>query len=248
METEIDLIRPIQTTARAMPPSTTSHNSDNSADEWIRPTDRVYYGGCGADEDANPENERTFNPNTEASLLGTTQYDDLCDAVVRERVIKCGCSPERRLHCTCTNMYMEVAPRTSGTMQHGFKAILKQYAKDDPSRKNCTQVHAHLSVEHARDRPLREWGVHPEPRLLAMAFPHLFPFGLTSFVEPLRYIPWTEDEFNKWLAHLPFIHYTVVHRYETSPMDRNTRTHFDNMFMAPLTYCYRRHTHETIPT
>jgi hypothetical protein len=106
-------------------------------------------------------------------------------------------------------IYLEVAPQNSTDMQSRFKAVIKQYAKDDPLRKKAPEVHVHLSKDHAQNKPLREWGTNAEERLLAMAFPALFPFGITSFRERHRTIPWHEGDFGDWLRHLPFIHYTV---------------------------------------
>ena len=83
----------------------------------------------------------------------------------------------------------------------------------DPTRKTEAGVHVHVSTEHARNVPLREWGPNPHTRLLALAFPHLFPFGLTSFNENERAIPWSENEFGDWLRHLPFLHYAAAHVY-----------------------------------
>ena len=50
-------------------------------------------------------------------------------------------------------------------------------------------------LRNARDEPLTEWGVNARKALLGMAFPHMFPFGTTCFVEDKRPIKWEEQDF-----------------------------------------------------
>lgn len=151
-------------------------SGDDSGVIEIQPGDKVTYVGVGAPSDQHFETQRSYGPSLEASQLGSA------DPVQMERQIDCGCSRERKLTCPCTNIYVEVVPYTCVDTKQKFMTLLKQYAKDDPMRKTKDSVHVHLTSEHAIDKPLREWGTNPEQRLLAMAFPKLFPFGLTSFI------------------------------------------------------------------
>jgi len=67
--------------------------------------DRIHYGGQSAGTEENPRNTRSYAPNLDASMMGMTVTDELCDAIEREREIKqCECPPARRLRCTCSNI------------------------------------------------------------------------------------------------------------------------------------------------
>ncbi len=63
---------------------------------------------------------------------------------------------------------------------------------------------------NARGDPLTEWGTNAHNTLLGMAFPHMFPFGVTCFNEPKRPIKWEEQDFGKWVARLAWMTYTVA--------------------------------------
>ncbi len=119
------------------------------------------------------------------------------------------CPKELHLQCTCNNIYVELAGSSSIDTQKAYRAVLKRYAKADRLRKRVDQVHVHLDTEHARDTPLTEWGPTAQHGLLGMAFPHLFPFGRTCFIEPQRRIKWQEDDFAEWLARFAWLTYTV---------------------------------------
>ena len=85
-----------------------------------------------------------------------------------------------------------------------------RYAEVDKLRKRDAEVHLRVDNEHARATPLTEWGVNAQQALLGMAFPHMFPFGNTCFVESRRPIKWEEDDFAEWLGRLPWMTYAVA--------------------------------------
>ena len=67
--------------------------------------DRIHYGGESTGTDENPRNTRNHAPNLEASMMGMTVTDDLCDAIEREREItSCNCPAAYKLKCTCSNV------------------------------------------------------------------------------------------------------------------------------------------------
>ena len=170
----------------------------------------VYCGGDGAHEGEHEDTEAACVPNNEIAMMEPTVTDGDCDTVQRERFIECECDAKARLSCICCNVYVEVAAGTSTDTRRRYKAVLKRYSKDDKLRKREKAVHLLVDSQHARNQPLTEWGPKKTIGLLAMAFPHLFPYGLTHFVQNEREFTWEEGQFRKWLSRLPFLMYTMV--------------------------------------
>ncbi len=170
---------------------------------------RVLYGGDGKDDAYHSDTERSYRPNNEIAMMGAQKRDVLIDSIERERLITCDCPDDVKLHCVCRQIYVEVAGGFSVDTKKQFRAVLKRYDANDKQRKKHHQVDVHVDNLHARDAPLAEWGDTAEPALLGMAFPHLFPYGRTCFVDPKRRNKWYNDDFAEWLGRLPWLTYTA---------------------------------------
>ncbi len=165
------------------------------------------YAGDDACRDEHPDTERSHAPNDHTGDHNPT-VRDLYDAVQHERLFKCKCPRKFQPHCVCRNIHIEVAAGNSIDTQRQFRAVLKTYAMNDKLRKRGHQVDVHLDSRHACNNPLTEWGDDATPGLLGMAFPHLFPYGVTSFKQPDRALTWHEGDLGEWLKRLAWFTYT----------------------------------------